>query len=77
MDESRQANDPETTLSPIAQQVLRLLREQAQPMDSIGISSVTRLPVEAILQAVRELTDAGLVERAEPEPVHERFAVPA
>lgn len=79
MAEGQHARTPEEPpeLSNAAHQVLRALREQAEPMDGIALSSATRLPMEDVLEAVRELADAGLVQKVQPEPVHERFAVPA
>src|SRR5215216_4272952 len=76
MADGQNSHTPPTAadLSAAAKQILEVLREQAQPMDAISLSSITRLPMAEVLDAVRELKDAGAVQQVDPEPVHERVA---
>jgi len=54
--------------------VLGVLQDSGGPMDVIALSSRTRLSVERVLDALKGLQEQDLVERRDPEPVHERFA---
>lgn len=79
MAEGQHASTPRESsgLSADAWRILEALREQAEPMDAISLSSVTRLQMETVLAAIQELKQAGAVELVAPEPVHERIAAPA
>jgi hypothetical protein len=61
-------------LSEDEQQVAALLKESSAPLDAIAIASQTRLQVQEVLAILDTLVERGLASKAEPEPVHERFA---
>lgn len=69
--------DPQTLVESLgddAQLVWKTLQTEAEPLDAIAISSLTRLPIERVLSAVDELLTHGLAQRVEAEPVHQRVA---
>ncbi len=54
--------------------VLRVL-EKDGPMNAIETAAATARAVEEVLPILRSLVNQGLLERIEPEPVEERFAL--
>jgi hypothetical protein len=55
--------------------ILWELQERGQPMDAILVASRTRLQVRDVLGSLSTLENHGLVFRAAPDPVHERYAL--
>lgn len=55
--------------------ILRELQEQRQPMDAISVASRTRLQVRSVLDSFSALEEHGLILRAAPDPVHERYVL--
>jgi DNA-binding IclR family transcriptional regulator len=64
-------------LSVKEQQVIDLLKASGEPMDAIAVASQTRLEVTEVLDIFNSLEERGLVRKAQPERVHERFAAGA
>jgi predicted Rossmann fold nucleotide-binding protein DprA/Smf involved in DNA uptake len=64
-------------LSVDEQQVVDLLKSTGAPMDAIAIASQTRLQVQEVVTILNTLEERGLVSKARPEAVHERFATSA